>query len=72
MPRGEIERMCYSGVIDWLDYSCGARRCWNRQTGQTQTLLSERTCGFKSHPPYQTSATSRSNAVRRRPILPAA
>ena len=31
-----------------------ARRCWNWQTGQTQTLLSVRTCGFKSHPPYQT------------------
>ena len=50
-------QMFYSGADDLLGYSGGARRCWNRQTGQTQTLLSERTCGFKSHPPYQIEAT---------------
>ena len=28
------------------------RRCWNRHTGQAQTLLSYGACGFESHPPH--------------------
>ena len=38
------------------------RRCWNWHTGQTQTLLPVRACGFESHPPYQTWLTPVSGA----------
>jgi RNA polymerase sigma-70 factor, ECF subfamily len=67
--------MRVAGSSVWLDYSGGSRRCWNWQTGQTQTLLSVRTCGFKSHSPHQilivtaTGTTPASVASRPGPML---
>lgn len=62
--------MLFLSSISGLSYSDGSRWCWNWQTGQTQTLLSVRTCGFESHPPHQILMAA-CTAARHRPTLSA-
>ena len=36
----------------YIKVLCDMRECWNWQTGKTKDLVSDTTCGFKSHLPH--------------------